>query len=158
MGLLRGKLGTGLLILACMWMSRHKLMSVLRPERPVPRTTMVRFEVCEAKQLCGVAYIAPWCPGCNQLISFFQSVAKLGGLHHGNYAAVVIVGRGRDAAENAAKAQEIGTEAIVDADGDLHEALAVDRYPTFLVIDQRGAVQMRGQDAMRWMEREIIGP
>ncbi len=120
-------------------------------------TQLLATPSCEGRQLCGIAYIAPWCPACNQLIPVLQMISKLGGLHHGNYGAFVVVGKGRDLAEDRAKAREVGGDALVDEGDRYYDALGIDRYPTFVVVDAAGNVRHRDQAAFNWMQREIIG-
>lgn len=147
----------GFILLAfCLFLGRERIFHLFKAHPKRVPATIAQGPQCSGKKLCGLIYVAPWCPGCNQLVPVFQSMVQTAPRNE-EMGLKVIVGKGRTPEENAAKAQELGTGVIVDHDESYFTQLAIDRYPTFLVTDPTGKVVMRDGEAFTWMNRSFSG-
>jgi thiol-disulfide isomerase/thioredoxin len=118
--------------------------------------TLQAINACTGKKLCAVIYIAPWCPACEQmspiLKTFLQNSKSVT-----DYGFQIIVGDERSAGDNKQKAQSLGDGVIIDGDRSLARTLKITYYPTFYVVDPKGKVQMKDQDAMTWANQHFAG-
>ncbi len=148
------------LIIVCLIvliLNRQKIITAVTPTK-VP-TPVLKNEVCTGKKLCAIAYVAPWCPGCNSLIpNFKQYLAQ--SKNHSEYGFVIIVGKGKTMRDNTDKAIEIGSKEfkniIVDVDESFHRDLKIKYYPSFIIVKPNQKIVMRDQEAFDWINQHFL--
>lgn len=136
-----------ILIAFALFSYRHKIFSFFKPKH-VP-VSLVTEGNCKGKELCGIVYVAPWCPACHSIEPLLKS-AIVNTKNH-VYGIQVIVGRGKTEEENNQKALELGEGVIVDNNGTYFKELNIAYFPTIMVVNQHKKVQKEGQDALQWV-------
>lgn len=111
------------------------------------------LDPCREKSFCGVVYVAPWCPACEQISSYLKQLADKVG-DDGDKGFLIIVGDGK-ANENKAKVDFYASHVLADNDATLRKSLGVTYYPTFLVIDSKRKIILRDQEAADWIQKNL---
>jgi len=131
----------------CLYLSRDQAKALIASSTaPAERSAS---SPCEGKKLCGVVYVAPWCPACNNLLPKL-AVPLANAKDNKDFGMMIVVGQGKREGDNETKVSEIGAGAITDNDGFYHQKLRVEAYPSFYVINQNNRVVMQDQDAFIW--------
>lgn len=104
---------------------------------------------CTGKELCGVIYVAPWCPACKQGAPIFKKMLT-NSWKNETRGMQVFVGRG-EASQNLEEAISYGPGASADQDSSKFNALGIRQYPSFFVTDAKGKVLKRDQEAIDWI-------
>lgn len=135
------------ILLAAGFFYRNRIISWFKP-RHVP-ATLVRSGNCEGKKLCGIIYLAPWCPACHSYEPMIKSALSdfKTNQEHGIQ---IIMGFGNQPGENERKASEISPDVIIDKDRSLAKKMNINYFPTFLVVDQNLKVKMTDAEALQW--------
>jgi thiol-disulfide isomerase/thioredoxin len=109
------------------------------------------IDACADTDHCLIAYVAPWCPACHQVI---PQLTSLRDRWESNPRAGVkfIVGKGADA-KNRAMVASIGKSAFLDADGSFAKEMAVSYFPTIWVTDRSGKVIAKDRAAFEWVNK-----
>lgn len=111
-------------------------------------------ESCDGREFCAVAYLAPWCPHCKSAVPDLVKMEarardpKAPGLK-------ILVGAGKPA-ENKKMAALFGKAGVEDPSGASAQALSVAYYPTFVVLDAKGLVVQRDEQALHWMQQNLL--
>lgn len=132
--------------------SRHQLVGMFS-EKKVP-DTVFQEAGCHGKKMCGLVYLAPWCPACNSVIPQLQIFLK-NGQQHKEAGLQIVVGAEQMPGDNARKAKEIGEGVITDENNIYAGSLAISYYPSFFVIDEQKRIIHKDQDAMNWMNENF---
>ncbi len=109
---------------------------------------------CAGKKFCALVYLAPWCGACKMETPRIRSqLARAKNLK--DYGMKVVVGQGRSPGDNEQMASLFGAGASVDNTGALLQKFAVNRFPSFFVLDQEGSVILRDQEAFQWVQEKF---
>lgn len=103
---------------------------------------------CSGRQYCAVVYLAPWCPHCKRAVPDLERFVKKTSDRNG---LKILVGAG-EPAENVKMAELFGASGVVDADQSQATALRIEGYPSFFVLDDKGGVVFRDQEAYAWIQ------
>jgi thiol-disulfide isomerase/thioredoxin len=109
---------------------------------------------CTGKKMCAVIYVAPWCPACETMMPSVLMMAK-NAEKNKEYGFQVIVGAGREAGDNARKAELIGYGTLTDDDFKIGKSLGVTYFPSLFVLKSDRTVFIRDQEAMNWMNQNF---
>lgn len=135
------------IILVAAFMYRHRIISWITP-RHIP-STLVKSGNCEGKKLCGIIYLAPWCPACHQYQPMIVS-ALANFKNNDEHGIQIIMGMEIQIGENERVAREIGADVIIDHDRKYAKMMNISYFPTFLVADQNHKVKMSDAEALEW--------
>ncbi len=125
--------------------------SVKPPQSRLDTQSRIRkTEMCKGKKTCSVVYVAPWCSACESLQPTLVSLLPAA-KNNPDHGLLVIVGSGKEAGDNEAKADEIGFDTIVDNHNKLADELNVRYFPTIVVIDESLKIKLRDQEALGWI-------
>lgn len=131
---------------------KHRLLS---PNKlPENYSSNGRPLSCMGKKQCAIIYIAPWCGACNQMAPHFKTFLNKA---KGNvdFSVKVIVGQGSKE-DNEDKALSYDNEEVyLDPQSVVKDSLGISYFPTILVVDSQGAIQLRDQEAWNWMAQNI---
>lgn len=134
-------------VFVALFFYRHKIISVFKPKH-IP-ASLVSEGNCKGKELCGIVYVAPWCPACHSIEPMLKSALENSKNHV--YGIQVIVGSGKTEEENNQKANDLGEGVIVDNDRRYAKELNIAYFPTVMVVNQQKKVQKEGQEALQWV-------
>lgn len=141
-----------LLIGFILYISRHQLTGMFKDKKVPP--TIFQEAGCKGKKMCGLVYLAPWCPACNSVIPQLQIFHK-NSVYNKELGLQLIMGAEQMSGDNARKAKEIGGNVLVDEHNVYATSLAISYYPTFLVVDEKKQIKYKDQDAMNWMNENF---
>lgn len=110
---------------------------------------------CKGKKMCGVAYLAPWCPHCRSALPLYKSYLKKNVLES-DYAFKVVVGQERKYGANEEMARLIGYGALVDHSGKRMGEWGIKGVPSIVVLDESGKVVKRDGEAEDWIEKHYV--
>ena len=134
------------------FLSRHQLTGMFKDKKVPP--TLFQEAGCKGKKMCGLVYLAPWCPACNSVIPQLQIFLK-NSVNNKELGLQLVVGAGQAPGDNERKAKEIGENVMVDSHNVYATSLAVSYYPTFLVVDDKKQIKYKDQEAMNWMNENF---
>jgi thiol-disulfide isomerase/thioredoxin len=116
--------------------------------------TVVADSSCQGKALCGVIYVAPWCPACIQAAPTFKKFLQ-SSWDHKEHGLEIFVGKGEPQA-NLEEAIALGRGAVADQSGEKFESLGIRQYPSFFVQDAQGKTIKRDQEALDWIVQNFF--
>jgi thiol-disulfide isomerase/thioredoxin len=116
---------------------------------PVANTGAASGSSCQGKALCGVIYVAPWCPACKQAAPTFKKFLQ-SSWDHKEHGLEIFVGKGEPQA-NLEEAITFGRGAAADQSGEKFKVLGIRQYPSFFVQDAQGKILKRDQEALDWI-------
>lgn len=122
-------------------------------DKKVP-PTVFQEAGCKGKKMCGLVYLAPWCPACNSVIPQLQIFLK-NSVNNKEFGLQLIMGAEQAPGDNERKAKEIGGYVLIDSHNVYSTSLAISYYPTFLVVDEKKQIVFKDQDAMNWMNENF---
>lgn len=134
------------------YFSRGQLTGMFKDKKVPP--TLFQEAGCKGKKICGLVYLAPWCPACNSVIPQLQIFLK-NSAQNKEMGLQLIMGGEQAPGDNERKAKEIGENVLVDSHKVYSTSLAISYYPTFLVIDEKKQIVFKDQDAMNWMNENF---
>lgn len=137
---------------AILYMSRGQLMGMFKEEKVPPG--LFHEAGCKGKKVCGLVYLAPWCPACNSVIPQLQVYLK-NSSNNKEAGLQIVVGAEQNRGDNASKAREIGEGVMTDDQKIYAETLAISYYPTFFVVNDKNQIIHKDQDAMNWMNESF---
>jgi len=121
---------------------------------PAPASDQVVADSsCKGKALCGVIYVAPWCPACKQAAPTFKKFLQ-SSWDHKEHGLEIFVGRG-DPQANLEEAIAFGRGAAADQSGEKFQSLGIKQYPSFFVQDESGKTIKRDQEALDWIVKSF---
>jgi len=140
-----------LLILAsgfAFWVKQHSLIP------PSAKTEYLAISAtsqnsCKGKELCGVIYVAPWCPACKSAAPHFKNFLE-SSWEHDTHGLEIIVGQD-EPEKNLEEVRFYGKGATADQDGSKFAALSVRKYPSFYVVNANGSIVKTDQEAINWI-------
>lgn len=94
-----------------LYLSRGQLIGMFKEQKVPP--TLFKEAGCKGKNICGLVYMAPWCPACNSVIPQLQIYLK-NSAHHKESGLQIVMGAEQNAGDNARKAKEIGGNVLTD--------------------------------------------
>lgn len=118
-----------------------------------PSSHVLKSDPCEGKKTCALIYVAPWCPACKSMASTFREFGKNSVKKH-DIGFKVVIGQGRNQAENEGALPMYGLFARVDESG-IAEKLGVPQYPSFYILDAEGAKIVEQTEAFQWMQENF---
>ncbi|MCA2979163.1 MAG: hypothetical protein INH41_08900 [Myxococcaceae bacterium] len=135
----------------------------LKPPRRYPSEVLVeRFgagekagsaDPCLSRSTCVVMYVTPWCGACQVHVgTTLPRLRAKWGASPDRPGLKVVVGNSDDGKLDEL-ARRVGDPVFVDRNDRLLRALAVRRFPSFYVVDQRQRITHEGDDAVEWLER-----
>jgi thiol-disulfide isomerase/thioredoxin len=142
----------GLGLAVFFWKQRQDSSTKVLQER-YRRQVAAGIDYCAGTEHCVLVYVAPWCPACKKMKPQFQTALEK--KVRDGYGFKIVVGKGSDS-ENEAEAGSYGPGAIVDQNDTIHSLYKVDEYPTFLILDSKQNLLMRGQEAVRLMVEKFF--
>lgn len=114
--------------------------------------TTLSGNTCEGKEFCVSVYMAPWCPHCKTAVPQVQKMLSKTIL--GKTGVRVVIGMGQPA-QNAAMANSIAKDVVVDNDTKIARQLNVKSVPAYMVLDKDGTVILDGQEAYQWVHEKL---
>jgi hypothetical protein len=108
---------------------------------------------CQARKTCVVMYVAPWCGACQVHVGTTLPLLRAKwGDSPDRPGLKVVVGNSDDGRLDE-MARRVGDPVFIDRDDQLLRALAVRRFPSFYVLDERLRITHEGDDAVDWLKR-----
>lgn len=143
----------GAILLILCWNKYHRQLFHQDILPPFTDAKNSNLDPCYGKKMCAVAYVAPWCPACEQLAPIIQGFVKKYS-EQSDYGILVIIGAGT-AEENEKKAKFYESNTLIDQSFKMSESLGVTYYPSFFVVDAYRKVKLKDQEAFNWMQEHF---
>ncbi len=134
------------------YMSRGQLTGMFKEQKVPP--TLFQEAGCKGKKVCGLVYLAPWCPACNSVIPQLQVYLK-NSPNNKEAGLQIIVGAEQYTGENVRKAKEIGEGVMTDDYKVYATTLGISYFPSFFVINEESKIIHKDQDAMNWLNESF---